>query len=88
MFINVDLPLPDGPMTARYSLPPDLDRDTTQRVNDLLAHFIELGDAFDLDDQRARRADHPGGNHGSAGRDHGINKFAGRLPPADPSPSG
>ena len=57
MFISVDLPLPLGPMMARYSLRRICKRHTAQRVHGFLAHHVFLGDVLDVDHDRAGQPD-------------------------------
>ena len=52
MFIMVDLPLPLGPMMARYSLRRMLERHPAQGVDGFAAHLVLLRDVLDVDDQR------------------------------------
>ena len=61
MFISVDLPEPDGPMIATYSLRRDGEVDAAQRAHDFAAHVVLALDAARHDDplrirRRARAA--------------------------------
>jgi len=47
------------------------ERDATERVDDLRTHLVELGDAFDVDDERAVRTHDARDGGGRGGRDHG-----------------
>ena len=51
MFISVDLPEPDAPMIATNSPGCDRERHAAQRVHLDVAHLVDLGDRFDLDDR-------------------------------------
>ena len=57
MFISVDLPLPLGPMMARYSLRRICKRHTAQRAHGFLAHDVVFGDVLNVDHDRAERSD-------------------------------
>ena len=50
MFISVDLPEPDGPMMATYSLRRDREVDAAQRADDFAAHVVFALDAARHDD--------------------------------------
>ena len=78
MFISVDLPVPEGPMIARYSLRWILMVTPAQGVDGLFAHLVQLGDVLDLDDEGAGGADRPLEMRGRRGRrDHGGNGAGG-----------
>ena len=50
MFISVDLPEPDGPMIATYSLRRMSSVDAAQRLDRLGAHLVVAGQVADPDD--------------------------------------
>jgi hypothetical protein len=50
-FMNVDLPEPDGPITATNSPRRDLERNAGERVHVGLAHPVDLDEVVRLDER-------------------------------------
>ena len=49
MFMSVDLPEPDGPTTATYSLAADVEVDAAQRLHLHAPHRVDLADSAHRD---------------------------------------